>query len=144
VTPGPDAPERIVVDPARLAQIITNLVHNALKFSPDTSTVTVTWSAPVEGVVAFSVTDEGAGIASEELERIFERFHQTERSMAHSEGVGLGLYITKLLTEAMGGWIDVGSTVGQGTTFTVTLPAIRNLPGPARAPQAARPGRTVS
>jgi signal transduction histidine kinase len=138
------APDTIVVDPARLSQIITNLVHNAVKFSPETSPVRLTWSAPVEGVVSFSVVDEGTGIDPDELERIFERFHQTERSIAHSEGFGLGLYITKLLTEAMGGWIDVASTLGEGTTFTVTLPASRTLPGPARAPSAARPGRTAS
>lgn len=144
IVEGPGAPVRIVVDPGRLAQILTNLAHNALKFSEPSSPVTVRWSAPAEGVVAFSVTDEGSGIEADELGRIFERFHQTERSIAHTEGFGLGLYITKLLIEAMGGWIDVASAVGEGTTFTVTLPTNRNLPVPARPSAATRPGRTAS
>ncbi len=137
VDPDEGAPERIVVDPRRLTQILTNLVHNALKFSPGASPVNVRWATPVEGTVSFTVTDEGPGIEADELTRIFERFHQTERSIAHTEGFGLGLYITKLLTEAMGGWIDVSSEIGQGTAFTVTLPVSRSHPVPAR-PSAAR------
>lgn len=144
ISGGDGAPARIVVDAGRLAQILTNLVHNALKFSTAPSPVGLTWSTPVEGVVAFEVADEGTGIDAEELERIFERFHQGERSMAHTEGFGLGLYITKLLTEAMGGWIDVTSSVGEGTTFTVTLPSSRTLPAPARPSAAARQDRTAS
>jgi signal transduction histidine kinase len=141
---GTQAPPRIVIDPRRLEQIVTNLVHNALKFSEPPTPVTVTWSSPAEGVVAFAVRDGGAGIDRDELERIFERFHQTERSMTHTEGFGLGLYITKLLTEAMGGWVEVSSAPGEGTTFTVTFPASRNLPAPARPSAAARQGRTAS
>jgi signal transduction histidine kinase len=137
---GPDAPGRMVVDARRLAQILTNLVHNALKFSPSDADVEVGWDAPSEGVVAFVVTDWGPGISPDELPRIFERFHQTERSIAHTEGFGLGLYITKLLAEAMGGWIDVRSSPGAGASFTVTLPAARNLPIPARPSAAERSG----
>ncbi|HEY7478860.1 MAG TPA: GAF domain-containing sensor histidine kinase [Actinomycetota bacterium] len=135
--PSAGAPERILVDPRRLTQILTNLVHNALKFSPDATPVTVSWTMPVEGTVSFIVADEGPGIDPGELSRIFERFHQTERSIAHTEGFGLGLYITKLLAEAMGGWVDVASELDRGTTFTVTLPVSRTLPAPAR-PSAAR------
>ena len=131
------APERILVDPRRLTQILTNLVHNALKFTPEEAPVTVSWGTPVEGTVSFTVRDEGPGIEATELSRIFERFHQTERSIAHTEGFGLGLYITKLLTEAMGGWVDVASELEHGTSFTVTLPVSRTLPAPAR-PTAAR------
>ena len=135
---GPDAPRRIVADPNRLVQVLTNLAHNAVKFSPPDATVTLRWRMPVEGTVAFDVTDRGTGIPDDDLERIFERFHQRESSMTHTEGFGLGLYITKLLTEAMGGWIDVTSSVGAGSTFTVTLPSARSLPEPARPPAAAR------
>jgi signal transduction histidine kinase len=141
---GDDAPTHIVVDGRRLAQVLTNLLHNALKFSPEPAPVMLAWSAPAEGVVAFSVTDEGAGIDTQELERIFDRFHQTERSIAHTEGFGLGLYITKLLTEAMGGWIDVASAVGEGATFTVTLPASRSLPAPAKRSATVPSERTAS
>ena len=140
VSVKPDAPRRMVVDARRLAQILTNLVHNALKFSPPDTEVEVSWDNPSEGVVAFFVSDRGPGIAPDELPRIFDRFHQTERSIEHSEGFGLGLYITKLLAEAMGGWVDVRSSPGAGATFTVTLPTARNLPIPARPSAAERSG----
>ena len=135
---APDAPERIVVDPNRLTQVITNLVHNATKFSPTDSQVVLRWRSPAEGTVAFDVTDRGGGIPDDDLERIFDRFQQRESSLAHAEGFGLGLYITKLLTEAMGGWINVSSEIGEGSTFTVTLPSARTLPAPARPSAAAR------
>jgi signal transduction histidine kinase len=140
VSVGPEAPSRMVVDARRLAQILTNLVHNALKFSPPETEVEVSWDDPSEGTVAFLVSDRGPGIAADELPRIFDRFHQTERSIEHTEGFGLGLYITKLLAEAMGGWVDVRSSPGAGATFTVTLPAARNLPVPARPSAAERSG----
>jgi signal transduction histidine kinase len=135
---GTDAPARMVADPNRLVQVLTNLLHNAVKFSPADANVTLRWRMPVEGTVAFDVIDHGPGIPATDLDRIFERFQQRESSMTHTEGFGLGLYITKLLTEAMGGWIDVASSVGEGSTFTVTLPSARNLPEPARPPAAAR------
>jgi signal transduction histidine kinase len=135
---APDAPAVVTLDARRLVQILTNLVHNATKFSPEEAPVVIRWSAPAEGTVVFEVIDRGDGIPAEELEMIFERFRQRGDHRSHSEGFGLGLYITKLLTEAMGGWITVASTVGAGTTFTVTLPAARPLPTPARPSAAAR------
>jgi signal transduction histidine kinase len=134
--PMAGAPDRMLVDPRRLAQVLTNLVHNAVKFSPDGTVVELRFASQAEGTVTFSVVDQGPGIEPEELARIFERFHQTERSITHSEGFGLGLYITKLLTEAMGGWIDVRSEVGDGTTFSVTLPGTRPSSHPAGSNQA--------
>jgi signal transduction histidine kinase len=134
----PDAPQRMVADPNRLTQVLTNLLHNAVKFSPVDAPVVMRWRMPVEGTVAFDVIDRGSGIPQADVGRIFERFHQRESSMTHTEGFGLGLYITKLLTEAMGGWIDVTSSIGDGSIFTVTLPAVRSLPAPARPPAAAR------
>jgi signal transduction histidine kinase len=135
---GPDAPTRMVADANRLVQVLTNLAHNAVKFSPPDATVTIRWRTPAEGTVAFDVIDLGSGIPEEDVERIFDRFHQRESSMTHTEGFGLGLYITRLLAEAMGGWIDVVSSTGEGSTFTVTFPVARNLPEPARPPAAAR------
>jgi signal transduction histidine kinase len=135
---GAGAPGTVVVDANRLVQVLTNLAHNATKFSPDDAPVVVRWSAPADGTVVFDVVDRGPGIPAEELELIFERFRQRGDHRSHSEGFGLGLYITKLLTEAMGGWIDVASTPGVGTTFTVTLPASRRLPTPARPSAATR------
>jgi len=135
---GPNAPARVTVDAPRLVQILTNLTHNATKFSPEEAPITLRWSAPAEGTIVFEVIDLGPGIPEDELELIFERFRQRGDHRSHSEGFGLGLYITKLLTEAMGGWITVASSVGSGTTFTVTLPAARPLPTPARPSAATR------
>jgi signal transduction histidine kinase len=135
---GPNAPSTVTVDAHRLVQILTNLTHNATKFSPPDEPVVLRWSAPAEGTVVFEVVDRGEGIPPQELELIFERFRQRGDHRTHSEGFGLGLYITKLLTEAMGGWITVASALGGGTTFTVTLPASRPLPTPARPSAAAR------
>jgi signal transduction histidine kinase len=129
---GADAPVRMVADPNRLIQVLTNLVHNAVKFSPAGATVVLRWRTPAEGTVSFDVVDRGPGIPASEVGRVFERFHQRESSLTHTEGFGLGLYISKLLSEAMGGWIDVTSAVGEGSTFTVTLPSARSLPAPAR------------
>ncbi len=94
-----------VADPHRLGQVLTNLLHNALKFSSAESPVTV--AACVEGEgraerLRFDVVDRGVGIGPEDLDRVFERFHQTEAtSTRRAEGAGLGLYITKKLVEAM-------------------------------------------
>jgi signal transduction histidine kinase len=129
---GTEAPVRMVADPNRLIQVLTNLVHNAVKFSPAGATVALRWRTSAEGTVSFDVVDPGPGIPESEVGRIFERFHQRESSLTHTEGFGLGLYIAKLLTEAMGGWIDVSSGVGEGSTFTITLPSARTLPAPAR------------
>jgi two-component system phosphate regulon sensor histidine kinase PhoR len=109
-----------------------------LKFSPADQPVRIRWSAPAEGTVEFEVIDRGQGIPEAEQSLIFERFRQRGDHRAHSEGFGLGLYITKMLTEAMGGWLDVASVAGEGATFRVTLPASRPLPTPARPSAAAR------
>jgi signal transduction histidine kinase len=142
---GPTAPDRLVVDPQRLMQVLTNLLQNALKYSPAELPVVLAVASGAEGTVTFGVRDGGPGIAPDELERIFERFHQTESAQTRrSEGFGLGLYITKRLVEAMGGWISVDSEVGRGSTFAVTLPAVRTLPAPATPSAATRPDRTAS
>ena len=127
----------MTIDPNRLIQILTNLTHNAVKFSPADAPVRLRWSAPADGTVVFEVIDRGAGIPPEEQALIFERFRQRGDHRSHAEGFGLGLYITKLLTEAMGGWLDLTSSPA-GTTFSVTLPAARPLPTPARPSAATR------
>ena len=75
-------------------------------------------------------------MSPEDLEKVFDRFHQAESANEHSQGFGLGLYITRQLAEAMGGWVVAASTLGEGSTFTVMLPADRHLAAPAR------PGRS--
>ncbi len=137
---SPGAPPTLVLDPNRLIQILTNLTHNALKFSPDDESVRIRWATPAEGTVVFEVIDRGPGIPREEQQLIFERFRQRGDHRSHTEGFGLGLYITKLLAEAMGGWLDVESAPEAGATFRVTLPTSRPLPTPARPSATARSG----
>jgi signal transduction histidine kinase len=131
------APSTLTIDPNRLIQILTNLAHNAVKFSPDELPVRIRWSAPADGTIVFEVIDRGAGIPPDEQALIFERFRQRGDHRSHAEGFGLGLYITKLLTEAMGGWLNLTSSP-EGTTFAVTLPVTRPMPTPARPSAATR------
>jgi signal transduction histidine kinase len=128
----PEADE-LVVDPQRLAQVLTNLLTNALKFSPPTRRVVVRADRRPSGLVRFEVIDQGRGIPPDQLDRIFERFHQAQDVQRRdAEGAGLGLYIAKELVERMGGEIRVRSTVGEGSTFTVTVPgAPADLPASA-------------
>jgi signal transduction histidine kinase len=126
----PDLPGAILVDPQRLAQILTNLLQNAVKFSPPEERVTLDVGMSEDGV-AFTVGDHGPGISADEQQRVFERFHQTDAAVTRrSEGAGLGLYITKQLVEAMGGTIELRSELGAGSTFRVTLPVTPVAPAP--------------
>ncbi|HJV23666.1 MAG TPA: HAMP domain-containing sensor histidine kinase [Holophagaceae bacterium] len=111
---------RIKADPLRLHQLLDNLISNALKFSPEGSTVRL--SLVREGAwLAWSVQDQGPGIALNEQGRIFERFWRSER-MRGVPGTGLGLSIVKHLARLMDGEVTVESEFGQGAVFTVRLP----------------------
>lgn len=110
----------IDADPARLERIIGNLVSNALKYSE--STVTVGAESRAREVV-ISVRDQGAGIAPEDVPRVFERFFRSDK-VRRAEGMGLGLHITRGLVEAHGGRIWVESEFGKGSTFFFTMPAV--------------------
>jgi len=116
----PEALPPASADPNRLERILTNLLGNALKYSPAGTEVLVTATA-TDGEVTVSVTDRGVGIAPEDLPHIFERFYRAKGTMK-TEGLGLGLYITRMLVEAHGGRIRVESEFGKGSTFTFTLP----------------------
>ena len=133
-------PTELVADPQRLVQVLTNLLMNALKFSAPDKKVHLAAGSYSTGTVTFAVRDMGPGIPATELDIIFDRFHQSGSSSAHSEGAGLGLYIARQLTEAMGGWIAVESAPGHGATFTVTIPTSRNLEAPAPLSGAGRAG----
>jgi len=112
----------LVADPARLEQVLVNLLSNAAKYSYPDSEVLVEVEPGPEGVLV-SVTNRGPGIAPEDREWIFSRFHRT-RAAARERvpGLGLGLYITKGLVDAHGGRIWVESEMGKTTTFSFTLP----------------------
>ncbi|HEU0302878.1 MAG TPA: histidine kinase N-terminal 7TM domain-containing protein [Longimicrobium sp.] len=109
-------------DRDRVLQVFSNLVGNALKFTPAGGTVTV-GAAPEEGRVRFWVGDTGPGIAAEEVERLWDPFWQGE-SPARRSGAGLGLPIARGIVEAHGGRAWVESTLGVGTTFHFTVPAM--------------------
>jgi len=112
----------VSADPGRLERILTNLLTNALKYSPPDTEVIVR-AVRTDEEIQVSVTDRGVGIAPEDLPHIFERFYRA-RGVRKVEGLGLGLYITKMLVEAHGGRIWVESELGRGSTFYFTLPAV--------------------
>jgi signal transduction histidine kinase len=108
-------------DERRVRQIVFNLLSNAVKFTPTGGNVTVA-TARVDGEVHVSVTDTGPGIATDDQERIFEEFQQTQVGMRQREGTGLGLALSKRLVELHGGRIWVESKPGHGSRFVFTLP----------------------
>lgn len=109
---------QVDADPVRAREILSNLIANALRYTPPDGRITVVARAEDPGV-AIEVRDTGAGIAPEQIDRIFNRFYKS----AESRGAGLGLAIAKQLVEAHGGRISATSVVGLGTTIRFTLPA---------------------
>jgi signal transduction histidine kinase len=119
-------------DPDRIIQVLTNLVGNAIKFSPRDSTV---WLTVERGIgngeegdlphppILFQVRDQGRGIPAEKVESIFERFHQVDASDSRKKGgTGLGLAICRSIVQQHGGRIWVESVLGEGSSFYFTLP----------------------
>lgn len=115
-------------DPLRIGQALDNLVSNAIKYSPDGGQVSISAQASNEWI-SLSVTDTGMGMSSEDAAKVFNRFFRTETARKSSiSGAGLGLSITKMIVERHGGTITCQSGKGQGSTFTLTLPADGPLP----------------
>ena len=113
----------VMVDPDRIVQALVNLLSNAVKFAPSGSTVTVT-AVGSDNLITLAVSDQGEGIAPENLNRLFKKFQQVDSSSSRRKGgTGLGLAITKALVEQHGGRIFVDSEVNKGTRFSFTLPA---------------------
>lgn len=111
-------------DGDRLAQVFTNLIDNAIKFTPSGGTVRVA-TRPSRGGAEITISDTGQGIPPEDLPRVFERFYQVDKARGPRRGTGLGLAIAAEIVQAHGGEITASSAgVGQGTTFTVWLPAL--------------------
>jgi two-component system phosphate regulon sensor histidine kinase PhoR len=105
-----------------LEQVVVNLLHNAIKFTPRDGNITLS-ATMVERKIRFSVKDTGIGIPVEDLTRIFERFYKTDRARS-SGGTGLGLAIARHLVEAHGGTIWAESTGEKGSTFYFTIPIV--------------------
>jgi two-component system, OmpR family, phosphate regulon sensor histidine kinase PhoR len=116
----PDELPAVLADASRVQQVVVNLLHNAIKFTPSGGQISVI-ATQMNRVIQFVVSDTGVGIAADDLPRIFERFYKVDRSRATS-GTGLGLAIARHLVEAHGGRIWVESEVNKGSTFYFTIP----------------------
>jgi two-component system, OmpR family, phosphate regulon sensor histidine kinase PhoR len=134
--------DTVIVDKDRILQVFTNLLDNAIKFTPPGGTVEI-GALPNARDVVVAVSDSGSGIPAEHLPRVFDRFYRVERSRSRlssrgeeAGGTGLGLAIAKNIVEAHGGQIKVMSRLGHGSTFSFTLPRATGTDRPA----AVRPG----
>jgi two-component system OmpR family sensor kinase len=113
-----------VGDQNRLHQVVGNLLTNALRHGGEDATVVLRLTRPDEGHVGIEISDDGVGIAAEDLPHLFERFYRADVSRSRaSGGSGLGLSIVKSLVESHGGTISVDSVQGEGTTFRIVLPS---------------------
>jgi signal transduction histidine kinase len=115
----------IMGDESRLVQVVTNLLHNAIKYAPDHKSVHLrlrreTRKDAKRAII--EVQDYGNGISPEDLPNVFSRFYQSRQSQSSEAGLGLGLFIARSIIEQHGGTIAASSTAGEGSTFTVRLP----------------------
>ena len=137
----PDQPVSMSTDITKLRQILINLVGNAVKFT-DAGSIELS-ICPEDGRTTFRISDTGPGIVADDLDRIFDPFTQVDQRLTRSKGgTGLGLPVSRRLAALLGGDLVVESAVGQGTTFTLTLPIEQpalSYPDPATSLQPAAP-----
>ena len=113
---------RVRADHEGLREILDNLIDNAIKYTPDGGTVTVSWQCD-KPTCQISVKDTGIGIKPDDQRRVFERFYRVDKARSRElGGTGLGLAIVKHLAQSFGGKVGVTSEPGKGSTFTVELP----------------------
>jgi signal transduction histidine kinase len=118
----PETALTLLADPERVEEVVSILVDNAAKYTQPGGRVTVS-TCGRRGDVVITVADTGCGIPADDLPFIFERFYRSDQSRSvESGGFGLGLAIAKQIVDSSGGLIDVTSTLGEGTVFTVRLP----------------------
>ena len=121
--PDKSEPMYIFADKERIEQVITNIIGNAIKYTPDGGKIDVRVGMKDDKTYKISVSDSGVGIPKEDLEHIFERFYRVDKSRStDAGGTGLGLSIAKDIIDAHGGNIAIDSQYGEGTTVTITLP----------------------
>ncbi len=117
----------VIADGAKIEQVVAELVYNAIKFTPSGGNIVISAQSN-DDYVSVSVSDKGIGIAADDLPHVFERFYKVDKArgkvMGGGEGTGLGLAIAKHIVEAHDGKIWAESTVGQGSTFSFTLPRV--------------------
>jgi two-component system phosphate regulon sensor histidine kinase PhoR len=118
----------VLADRSRIEQVVVNLLHNAIKFTPSGGSITIESKSSAgtdetNKQVIFSISDTGVGIAEEDLPRIFERFYKADRARSGG-GTGLGLAISRHIVEAHGGKIWAESRLGKGSIFFFSLPAV--------------------
>jgi Amt family ammonium transporter len=112
---------QVHADRDKLGQILTNIIQNAVKFTPVGGHIDVNLTR-TDDFVQFSVSDSGCGISPEEVDKVFDKFYRCANTASNTPGAGLGLSITKSLVELHGGRIWLESSVGTGTTFYFTIP----------------------
>ncbi len=118
--------DRVLADPRRTAQVLGNLIANASKYSPESTTITVS-SGPADGSVEVCVRDEGPGIPGDDLPKLFQPFYRTRSAREAAGGVGLGLTICRAIVQAQGGDIRIESELGRGTSVHFTIPRAREM-----------------
>lgn len=123
--PTENSPTAVIGDSDRLKQVLLNLISNATKYNVENGRITITANCQAD-VVQISVADTGPGIDPEDIEHLFERFYRIPGSEG-AEGSGLGLSVAQKIVEEHNGRIEVESTVGKGTTFTIILPAVSSM-----------------
>ncbi|PIF26781.1 two-component system phosphate regulon sensor histidine kinase PhoR [Acidovorax sp. 56] len=112
--------------PAELQSALSNIINNAIRYTPVGGSITVTWERSSDGSAVFSVRDTGPGIAAEHIPRLTERFYRVDRSRSRETGgTGLGLAIVKHVLQRHGASLNIASEVGKGSTFSVSFPANR-------------------
>jgi two-component system OmpR family sensor kinase len=136
-------------DEARLRQVVTNLLDNALGYSPTTTPVELRLGRTTrsgQDLVAVEVVDQGPGLTAEQTERVFERFYRTDAARSRAQGgTGLGLSIVAAITQEHGGTVEVDSAPGEGATFRVLLPrrTSPDRPSPPPPPPPPPPGTSA-
>jgi two-component system, OmpR family, phosphate regulon sensor histidine kinase PhoR len=120
------SPANLMGEEREVLSAFSNLVSNAIRYTPDVGTVTAKWSVNNQGQGEFSVTDTGPGIASEHLSRLTERFYRVDRSRSRDTGgTGLGLAIVKHIANRHQAQLLIESSPGKGSTFTLRFPRDR-------------------
>jgi PAS domain S-box-containing protein len=127
VLQAPESMPFVLADQSKVEIVLSNLITNAINYSPTGGRILIRVVGPKDGAVSISVIDEGVGISGEHLEKIFERFYRVDTSDGRKVyGHGLGLYISRRFVELQGGTISVQSKEGYGSCFTFTLPLVES------------------